>query len=84
MDEYCKYLEITISTKNIDLDLKRQERKMYTNANLLMKEFSSCSVSVKCYLNKTYCSTLYCAPICSSTAPKRLVKNSLRRFKRLQ
>ena len=64
MDEYCKYLEITISTKNSDLDLKRQGRKMYSNAYLLMKEFSSCSVSVKYYLIKTYCSTLYYASIC--------------------
>ena len=61
--ENCKYLEITISTKNSDLDLKRQMRKIYANANLLLRKFACCSVSVKCYLFKTYCSTLYCAPM---------------------
>ena len=59
--ENCKYLGITISTKNSDLDLRRQMRKIYANANLLLRKFSCCSVSVKCYLFKTYCSTLYCA-----------------------
>ena len=58
--ENCKYLEITISTKNSDLDVKRQMRNIYANANLLLRKFSCCSVSVKCYLFKTYCSTLYC------------------------
>ena len=61
--ENCKYLGITISTKNSDLDLKRQMRKIYANANLHLRKFSCCSVNVKCYLFKTYCSTLYCAPM---------------------
>ena len=37
--ENCKYLGITISTKNSDLDLKRQMRKIYANANLLLRKF---------------------------------------------
>ena len=87
--ENCKYLGITISTKNSDLDLKRQMRKIYANANLLLRKFSCCSVSVKYYLFKTYCSTLYCAPMwfdCTKTALKKLkvaYNNSLRRFMRL-
>ena len=64
-------------------------RKIYANANLLLRKFSCCSVSVKCYLFKTYCSTLYCAPMwfdCTKTALKELkaaYNNSLRRFMRL-
>ena len=61
--ENCRYLGITISTKNSDLDLKRQMREIYANANLLLRKFSSRSVSVKCHLFKTNCSTLYCAPM---------------------
>ena len=57
MVENCRYLGITMSTKNSDLDLKRQMIKIYANANLLLRKFSSCSVSVKCHLFKTYCST---------------------------
>ena len=89
MVENCRYLGITISTKNSDLDLKRQMRKIYANANLLLRKFSSCSVSVKCHLFKTYCSTLYCAPMwfdCTKTALKKLkiaYNNSLHRFMRL-
>ena len=36
-------------------------RKFYTNANMLIRKFFKCTVDVKCYLFKTYCSTLYCS-----------------------
>ena len=61
-------------------------RKIYANTNLLLRKFSKCSVDVKCYLFKTYCSNLYCAPMwfgCTKTALKNLkvaYNNSLRRF----
>ena len=38
--EQCRYLGTTIFIKNSVLDLKRQMRKMYANANLLLKTFS--------------------------------------------
>ena len=62
--DQCRYLGITISTNNSDVDLKRQMRKLYANVNLLLRKFSKCSVDVKCFLFKTYCSNLYCAPMC--------------------
>ena len=37
-------------------------RKCYANANMLMRKFVKCSPDVKCYLFKTYCCNLYCAP----------------------
>ena len=52
MVENCRYLGITISRKYSDLHLKRQIKNIYANANLLLRKFSSCSVSVKCYLFK--------------------------------
>ena len=57
--EQCRYLDITISTNNSVVDLKRQMRNMYANVNLLLKKFSKCSVGVKCFLFNTYCSNLY-------------------------
>ena len=48
---------VIISDHNCDLDLKRQMRKFYTNANMLFRKFFKCTVDVKCYLFKTYCST---------------------------
>ena len=68
------------------LDIKRQMRKIHVNANLLLRKFSRCSVEVKCYLFKTYCSNLYCAPMwfdCTKNSSKMLkvaYKYSLRRF----
>ena len=82
----CRYLGISISTLNSDIDLKRQMRKLYANVNLLLRKFSKCSVGVKCFLFKTYCSNLYCAPMwfdCTKAALKKLkiaYNNSLRRF----
>ena len=38
--EQCRYLGTTISIKNSNLDLKCQIRKMYANANLLLRKFS--------------------------------------------
>ena len=43
--EQCRYLGTTISIKNSELDLKRQMRKMYANANLLLRKFSKCCQS---------------------------------------
>ena len=84
--DQCRYLGITISTNNSHVDLKRQMRKLYANVNLLLRKFSKCSVDVKCFLFKTYCSNLYCAPMwfdCTKAALKKLkiaYNNSLRRF----
>ena len=40
MVEHCRYLGITISTKNSDLDINRQMRKLHVNANLLLRKLS--------------------------------------------
>ena len=34
----CRYLGITISVKNCDLDLKRQKRRFYANTNMLLRK----------------------------------------------
>ena len=73
--ENCRYLGITISTKSSKLDLRRQMRKIYANTNLLLRKFSKCSVDVKCYIFKTCCCNLYCAPMwfdCTKTVFKKL------------
>ena len=83
--DQCRYLGITISTNNSDVHLKRQMRKLYANVNLLLRKFSKCSVDVKCFLFKTYCSNLYYAPMwfdCTKAAliTLTIAYNSLRRF----
>ena len=82
----CRYLGITFSGKNCDLDLKRQKRRFYANTNMLLRKFVKCSPDVKCYLFKTYCCNLYCAPFwyySTKTAIKNLkvaYNNNLRRL----
>ena len=44
----CRYLGITISEKNYDHDINRQIRKFYSNTNILLRRFSTCSIDVKC------------------------------------
>ena len=86
MVEQCRYLGTTISIKNSESDLKQQMRKMYANANVLLRKFSKSSINVKCYLFKTYCSNIYGTPMwfdCTKTALKKLkvaYNNSFRRF----
>ena len=61
-------------------------RKFYTNANMLIRKFFKCTVNVKCYSLKTYCSTLYCSAMwfdSTKSAMKKLkvaYNNSLRRL----
>ena len=45
----------------------------------LLRKFSRCSVEVKYYLFKTYCSNLYCAPMWTKKL-RVTYNNSLRRF----
>ena len=67
---YYKYHEVEPVTyffnenyKFCDLYLKRQMRKCYANANVLLRKFVKCSPDVKCYLFKSYCCNLFFAPI---------------------
>ena len=61
-------------------------RKCHANANMLLRKFVKCSPDVKCYLFKTYCCNLYCAPFwydSTKAAMKNLkiaYNNSLRRL----
>ena len=70
----CKYLGVIISDHNCDADLKRQMRKFYTNANMLIRKFFKCSVDVKCYLFKTYYSTMYCSAMWFDTTKSAMKK----------
>ena len=47
---HCKYQSVLVSEHNNDNDLKRQMRKFYANANMIIRKFSKCPVNVKCYL----------------------------------
>ena len=52
-----------IFTDNLhdDRDIYRQCRKLYAQANMLLRRFSMCSDSVKCALFKAFCTPMYTA-----------------------
>ena len=49
-------------------------RKCYPNVSMLLRKFVKCSPDVKCYLFKTYCCNLYCAPFLYDST-KAVMKN---------
>ena len=85
VDQY-KYSEIMICTKNCDIDLKKQMRKLYANINILSRKFAKCSPDVKCTLFKAFRSNIYCSTMWINgtvTAMRKLriaYNNSLRRL----
>ena len=59
-----------------DRDISRQCRKLYAQANMLLRRFSMCSGPVKCALFKTFCTPMYTAYLWSAYK-----KGSIRRLK---
>ena len=45
------------------VDVTRQTRKFYMQANLLLRNFRHCSDEVKCSLFQTYCTNMYCGQL---------------------
>ena len=81
-----RFLGIIISEANCDGDLKRQMRKYYANAKMLLQKFSYCSPDVKCCMFKSYCATMCCSSMwfdSTVTSMKKLkivYNNDLRRL----
>ena len=76
-----KYLGVMIhSSMKTTIDVARQTRKFYLQANL--HNFRPCSDQVKCVLFQTYCTDLYCCQLWFNYTKSRLKKlstNSVRR-----
>ena len=45
------------------IDVTRQTKKLYMQANLLLRHFRHCSDDVKCSLFQTYCTNMYCCQL---------------------
>ena len=61
------YLGHEISDDRSDnLDIARQCRSIYAKGNMLIRNFSKCSVNAKLLLFKTYCTCLYTAHLWST------------------
>ena len=59
-----KYLGVMIhSSMKTTIDVTRQTKKFYVQANLLLRNFRHCSDDVKCSLFQTYCTNMYCCQL---------------------
>ena len=70
-----KYLDVMIhSSMKTIIDVARQTRKFYLQANLLLRNFRYCSDQIKCALFQTYCNNLYCCQLCFNSTKSSLKK----------
>ena len=75
MSRELKYLGHIISDDlSDDSDILRQCRKIYAQANMLLRKFSMCSVNVKCALFRSYVTPLYTAHLWSYYKVKSMQK----------
>ena len=47
----------------MSIDVSRQTRKFYAQANMLLRNFRYCSNEVKCSLFKSFCTNMFCCPL---------------------
>ena len=72
-----KYLGVMIhSSMKTTIDVARQTRKFYLQANLLLRNFRHCFDQVKCVLFQTYCTNLYCCQLWFNSTKSSLKKLS--------
>ena len=58
-----KYLGVLLnSSMKTSIDVSRQTRKLYAQANMLLRNFRYCGREVKCMLFKSFCTNMYCCP----------------------
>ena len=60
-----KYLGVLLcSDMTTSIDVCRQTSKLDAQANTLFRNFRYCSDDVKCMLFRTFCTNMYCSPLC--------------------
>ena len=59
-----KYLGVLLnSSMKTSIDVSRQTRKFYAQANMLLRNFRYCGREVKCMLFRSFCTNMYCCPL---------------------
>ena len=72
-----KYLGVMIkSSMKMTIDVARQTRKIYLQANLQLRNFRHCSEQVKYVLFQTYFTSLYCCQLWFNSTKSSLRKLS--------
>ena len=71
----AKYLGVMLNSQLItSIDVSRQTRKFYAQANMLLRNFRYCSVDVKCMLFRSYCTNMYCCPLWFNSTSNNIKK----------
>ena len=72
-----KYLGVMIhSSMKTTINVARQTRNFYMQANLLLRNFTYCSDDVKCTLFQSYCTNMYCCQLWFNSTKSSLIKLS--------
>ena len=59
-----KYLGVILNSQlKTSVDVSRQTRKFYAQANMLLRNFRYCSDDVQCMLFRSFCTNMYCCPL---------------------
>ena len=59
-----KYLGVILNSQlKTSVDVFRQTRNFYAQANMLLRNFRYCSDDVKCMLFRSYCTNMNCCPL---------------------
>ena len=73
-----KHLVVMLySQLKTSVDVFRQTRKFYTQANMLLRNFRNYSVDVKCMLFRSYCTNMYCCPLWFNSTSSSIKKLKL-------
>ena len=64
------------STMKTAIDVARQTRKFYLQANILLRNFRHCSDDVKFALFQTYCTNMYCCQLWFNSTKSSIKKLS--------
>ena len=64
-----KYLGVLLNlSMKTSIEISRQTRKFYAQANLLLHSFRYCSNKAKCSLLNLFCTNMYCCPLWFNSA----------------
>ena len=64
------------SSMKTTIDVARQTRKFYMQANLFLRNFRYCSDDVKCTFVQSYCTNMYCCQLWFNSTKSSLIKLS--------
>ena len=85
--EEVRYLGVLLHSRmKTSIDVARQTRRFYSQANMLLRNFVHCSHDVKCMLFKSFCTNMYCCTLwfnstkCSMRKLRVSYNNVLRRL----